>query len=127
MSNENFQKKFDLAFKKLANALENLEKTTIDKLHETSLHSSVLSISGDEHSIRSKIVEQNAIIQNLNDEINKLQKNILTITTENENLNEQNESLLKRINQLRSNSADLIDDIESDLIKISKIISEKCQ
>ncbi|MBU6338624.1 MAG: hypothetical protein KGQ36_01430 [Rickettsiales bacterium] len=127
MSNENFQKKFDIAFRKLTDALENLENTAIDKLHETSLHSSVLSISGDEHSIKGRIVEQNAIIQNLNDEINKLQKNILTITAENENLTTQNESLLKKINQLRSDSADLIDDIESDLIKISKIIEEKCQ
>jgi len=127
MSNENFQKKFEIAFKKLANALENLENIAIDKLHETSLYSSVLSVSGDENSIKGRIVEQNAIIQNLNDEINKLQKNILTITAENENLSKENESLLKKINQLRGDSVDLIDDIESDLVKISKIISKKCQ
>jgi hypothetical protein len=127
MSEVNLQKQLEINLGKISDAIENLEKITIDKLHETSLQSSVLSVSNDENSVRNRIIEQNAIIQNLNNEINKLQESILTITTENENLTKQNESLLKKINYLRSNSKDLIDEIESDLVKISKIIEEKCQ
>lgn len=121
----NSEKKFEEARAKLAEALENLEKITIEKLHETSLHSNMFNIEGDEKSIKSRIVEQTATIQSLNLELNNLQKTISKITAENENLEEQNQSLLKKINQLRSSSANIIDNIEFDLNQISKIITKE--
>jgi cell division protein FtsB len=125
MSKTNSEKSFEDSRAKLAEALENLEKITIEKLHETSLHSNMFNIEGNEKSIKSRIVEQTATIQNLNIELNNLQKTISKLSTENETLEEQNQSLLKRINQLRSSSANIIDDIESDLNQISKIITKE--
>lgn len=125
MSKTNSEKNFEDSRAKLAEALENLEKITIEKLHETSLHSNMFNIEGNEKSIKSRIVEQTATIQNLNIELNNLQKTISKLSTENETLEEQNQSLLKRINQLRSSSANIIDAIESDLNQISKIITKE--
>lgn len=124
-SKTNSEKKFEAARTKLAEALENLEKITIEKLHETSLHSNMFNIEGDEKSIKSRIIEQTATIQNLNLELNNLQKTISKISDENEALEEQNQSLLKKINQLRSSSASIIDNIEFDLNQISKIITKE--
>ncbi len=120
MSKENFE----LEQEKIYSTLEYLEQVILDKLHETSVSSTMLKASeNDEKSIKSTNIQQANIIQNLNIEVNRLQKTVAKLTEENEFLTSQNESLLKKINKLRSESENIIDNIENDLIKISKLIT----
>lgn len=116
------EKRFEEAQKQLSSALDNLEKAAIEKLHETSLNSNMFNVGEDDESIKARVIEQTATIQNLNNELNELQKTISEVSTENESLLDQNKSLLNKINQLRLTSGNLVDDIEIDLMQISKII-----
>lgn len=121
MSNDNFE----LEQEKIYSALEYLEQVILDKLHETSVSSTMLKASeNDERSIKATNIQQANIIHNLNTELNRLQKAVAQLTEENESLSSQNESLLKKINKLRSDSENVIDNIENDLIKISKLITK---
>jgi FtsZ-binding cell division protein ZapB len=124
MHKNNSTKRLEAAQKRLFEALKDLEKSTIEKLHETSLHSNMFNIEGDDKALKSRVVEQTATIQKLNDEVNRLQEVNSELSNENESIAQQNESLLKRINQLRLNSADLVDSLEADLVQISRIIAK---
>ena len=63
------------------------------KLHETIIQSKMINVSSDtddESQLKVKIVEQLAIIENLNSEINNLQKELENAGIEIEFLNERN-------------------------------------
>lgn len=126
MTTSNAKERFQEANRNLIVALENLEKIAIAKIHDTSLQSNMFHLGeGESSSLKAQIVSQTATIQNLNQELNKLQEENLSLTTENENLAQQNQSLLKKINKLRQDSENIIDDIQADLLKVSKIVEKQ--
>lgn len=93
--------KFDKARKRLARLLKTLEETIKNKLNETSIQSKVIEASeNEEDSWKARSIEKSAIIQNLNSELNKLQKNLEKLGLENEFLSEQNRILANKITQL---------------------------
>jgi archaellum component FlaC len=116
--------RFNTARRQLSNALQQLEQITIQKIHEATINSKMLDVADEDFGeLKTKIIEQTSIAQNLSEEINKLQKTLEEIGQENEFLTKKNKLLADKNSQLKSCGSSIIEAIESDLIKISKIIT----
>ncbi len=117
------QKKFEEARDRLAAALKNLEDIVTTKIHESSLSAKMLDVvDGDESSLRAKIFEQNAIIQNLNEELNKLQKSSSETDKENDFLKDKNRFFADKIFKFKTQGSGFIQSVENDLSRIKEII-----
>lgn len=125
MSKSSSEIRFEKSRKRLSEVLKNLEEVVKEKIHETALDSKMIDISDrNNESSRGQIIEQAAVIQNLNSEINKLQKNLSDLGNESEFLSEKNKVLGQRIQELRTQSKSLIDAIEADLLHIEEAIND---
>lgn len=125
MSKSASEIRFEKSRKRLSEVLKNLEEVVKEKIHETALDSKMIDISDrNNESSRGQIIEQAAVIQNLNSEINKLQKNLSDLGSESEFLTEKNKLLGERIQELRTQSKSLIDAIEADLLHIEEAIND---
>ncbi len=117
--------RFEKSRKRLSEVLRNLEEVVKEKIHETAIDSKMIDISDASNgSSRAQIIEQAAVIQNLNYEINKLQKNLSELGNEGEFLSEKNKLLGERIQELRTQSKILIDAIEADLLQVEEAIND---
>lgn len=123
MSKNNFSEtRLEKSQKKLSEAFNNLEKVIKMKLRETNIQAKMLDVSEEYDSdLKMKIVEQAAIIENLNLEINNLQKELEKAGIEIEFLNERNKIAVDKMNKMRSRSKIIIEEIENDLNKISEL------
>ena len=124
---ETAQKKFEEARNKLAAALKNLEEIAIAKIHETSRDSRMMLdvAEGDESSLRAKLFEQSAIILNLSEELNKIQKTTGETDKENDFLKEKNRFFADKIFKFKTQGSSLIQVIESDLSRVKEIIKNQ--
>ena len=111
MSQKDFEIRFDAARARLNNSLKELEKTVTEKLY----------LSSSNHRNTNED-EQSALIKNLNNELNKLQKTLVEIGSVNKNLTEENQKLLNDLNKFDSYSSFLVEEVESDLTRIEEII-----
>lgn len=117
------QKKFEEARDRLAAALKNLEDVVTTKINESSISAKMLdAVDGDESTLRAKVFEQNTIIQNLNDELNKLQKSTGETDKENDFLKDKNRFFADKIFKFKTQGSGFIQAIESDLSRIKEII-----
>jgi len=96
----------------LSRALNDLEKAIFEKLSSLKNTSTVNDPDGKQ------------IINNLNHEINSLQKTLAEIGLENEALKSQNHKLTKKIEQLKNNFSEIKKNIKFDLEKIKVIINQ---
>lgn len=121
------QKKFEEARDKLAASLKNLEEITIAKIHETSKNSRMMLdiAEGDESSLRAKLFEQSAIILNLSEELNKIQKTTGETDKENDFLKDKNRFFADKIFKFKTQGSNLIQAIESDLSRVKEIIKNQ--
>lgn len=117
--------KFETARKRLSDALRNLEEVMKQKLHDAAVESKMIDVSEDDSHTQAKIIEQETVIQNLNSEINNLQRNLSDLGKEAEFLDRKNKNLSEKFSELKEQGAGLIEAIESDLLKIEEIISEE--
>lgn len=113
--------RFDKARKRMAHAFENLEDAMKRKLHEEAIESRMI-VAGDADA---EIIEQATTIQNLNLEINNLQKSLSELGRESEFLNTKNKIFAEKLGAIRSEQMALIEAIESDLVKISDAIKSE--
>lgn len=112
MLQKDFEIRFDQARVRLNNSLKELEKVITEKL-----------LTSNDAELRSTGAgEQAGIIQNLSDELNKLQNTLAEIGDENEVLAAENKSLLSNLNKFSSQGSTLVEAIESDLVRIEEII-----
>ncbi len=116
--------RFEVARKRLAIALTDLEKTVKRKIYEDSVSASMLDATSDDSLLRAKIIEQEAIIQNLSSEINNLQKNLFDLGKETEFLNEKNKILAEKIAEFRREKSSL-SIIESGLAAVEEAMQEE--
>lgn len=123
MAKQDFKIRFDQARARLNNALKDLDKTAIEKLHETASQSRMLHVLGDENSLNAKVTEQNLTIQNLISEINKLQEGLAALGNENDVLIEENKVLSEDLEKLKEEGMMLVEAIELDLVQIEEIIT----
>ncbi len=118
--------RFNAARSKLALALQNLEDTIKEKIHEEAIQSRLIEISAnDAAQNQAKLIEQNNIIQSLNHEINELQKNLNELSQENEFLNEKMRALGHKMQSFQNAKKSLIEAIEMDLTAIEHLINSE--
>jgi exonuclease VII small subunit len=118
--------RFENARNKLSEALNNLEKTTQKKLREGTVETKVFNLSkNDVESFEAKLIQQSQIIENLNLEINQLQKSLSDLGAESEFLHERNKNLAEKLSQNHILQADLIKAVELDLAGIEELIKEE--
>ncbi len=122
------QIRFEEAREKLASTLQNIENTIIEKIRESAIHQQIDVDERDslarQASMQAKIIEQDAIIEKLNNEINKMQKSIEEIGKESEFSKEKNRFLADKIFKFKSQGSNFIQAIETDLARIHEIIKE---
>jgi hypothetical protein len=117
--------RFEKSRKRLSQALQNLEEIVKDKIHEASVNGRIINNSSAGFEVaNNRILEQDAIIQNLNSEINDLQKNLSELGAESESLEEENKILAKKLKTFQTNSEKIISAIEADLVKIEEVIND---
>jgi CII-binding regulator of phage lambda lysogenization HflD len=115
--------RFDNARKRLSRVLKNLEEVVKEKLSQEMIEMKVFnSDQSDGQNFESKIIEQSQIIENLNSEINNLQKNLSDLGKESEFLSTKNKIFSEKIAEIRTKQSTLIEDIESDLLRIEEVI-----
>ena len=117
--------RMETARKRLSDALKNLEKVTKEKLHQTVMESKVLDLNKNDEEAEVKLVQQASLIQNLNTEINNLQRNLSELGKESDFLSEQNKALNKKIGEFSNEKNSFIKSIEADLLKIEEIINKE--
>ncbi len=123
MSKTHAEIKFEKSRKRLSAALKNLEEVVKEKLHEASINATMMSVSDDDsNSANARLVEQETMVQKLNSEINKLQKNLSDLGQETEFLREKNSHLATKIANFRTEQNNLIMAIEADLAHIEEAI-----
>jgi hypothetical protein len=113
------------AQKKLSEAFNDLEKVVKSKVKESTIQAKMIDV-GDEYDsdLKMKIIEQAAIVENLNSEVNNLQKELERAGVEIEFLNERNKIAIDKINKMRNRGKMLVEEIEVDLLKISELTGE---
>ena len=119
MAKTHAELRFDNARKRLSHTLENLEDVMKRKLHDEAIESRMIAAADDSDTT---VVEQGITIQNLNLEINNLQKALSDLGRETEFLNIKNKVFADKLSEIRTQQLDLIAAVESDLVKISDAI-----
>ena len=113
------ENRFDKARDRLAQALKNLEEIVIEKIKETSIDTQMLNAV---NTNGTSLVEQSIIINNLSEELNKIQKTMREIDKENEFLKDKNQFFADKIFKFKSQGSNLIQAVESDLVRVKEII-----
>ena len=97
--------RFEKARERLSEALKNLEEVVKKKFHEEAIYSRMIDGDNNGYSVsQSRMIEQSQIIQNLNSEINNLQKNLSELGKETDFLREKNEMLIRKITKMKAES-----------------------
>lgn len=126
MKNPSTELRFDNARKRLADALKGLEESVKKKLHEGALGLKMLDVGHENFdSTQAKLIEQAVTIENLNSEINNLQKNLSVLGRDTEFMNTKNKLFAEKINETRNQQATLIAAIEADLAQIEAVITNE--
>ena len=126
MKNSSTELRFDNARKRLADALKGLEESVKKKLHEGALGLKMLDVGHENFdSTQAKLIEQAVTIENLNSEINNLQKNLSVLGRDTEFMNTKNKLFAEKINETRNQQATLIAAIEADLAQIEAVITNE--
>jgi len=124
MSKTHAENRFEKSRKRLAQVLKNLEEVVKDKIHETAINAKMIDVSDDiASSANARLIEQSSMIQNLNEEINNLQKNLSELGKETESLSEENKNLTAKFNKFQKECKKLVEEIEADIIKIEEVIN----
>lgn len=113
--------RFDRSRKNLSTALNRLEDVIKEKIHEASLLAD--GNAGDDE-VDAKIIEQNAMLNKLSEEVNSLQNELSELGKENEFLKENNKILWNRIENFNRQKNDLVTAIEADLVLIHEVIEK---
>ncbi len=117
------EQRFAKSRDRLALALQNLEEIVTNKIHETALNARMLEVAGnDDDALRSRLLEQLAIVQNLNEELNKIQKINSEISKENDFLKDKNRFFADKAFKFKTDGSSLIQAVEEDLNRIKEII-----
>jgi len=120
------QNKFEEAREKLATALKNLEEIITKKIDESSINAKIIDASNsDDSRLESQIIQQSLIIKNLNEELNKLQKNMAEIEKENDFFKDKNNFFADKVFKFKTQGSALIQAVENDLINIKEIITSE--
>jgi len=115
--------RFEKARKKLSDALKNLEEATKEKIHHASITATMIDIKYDnKDKAVTSLAEQLALIKNLNEEVNNLQRNLFEVGKETEFLREKNKSLLDKFDKFRAEGLAFIEAVEADLAGIEQVI-----
>jgi septal ring factor EnvC (AmiA/AmiB activator) len=123
MSKSASEIRFENTRKKLANAFKNLEEIIKEKLHEAATNATMMNLSDqDSENIHSKFLEQEQLIQQLNKEINNLQKSLSELGKESEFLREKSYIMAAKFNDISVQKKTLLEAIEADLIRIEEVI-----
>ena len=113
--------RFDKSRKNLSVVLKNLEEVVKEKIHEAS----ILKVSDQNaDEVDAKIIEQNALIVKLNEEVNRLQNELSELGKEAEFLKENNKTLWHRIESFNRQKTDLVTAIEADLVLIREVMEK---
>jgi hypothetical protein len=111
---------------KLFSTIDNLEYLVQRKVKESTIQAKMIDVSEEYDSdLKMKIVEQDATIENLNSEINNLQRELERAGVEIEFLNERNKIAIEKMTKMQNRAKQIIEEIESDLVKISDTINHK--
>ncbi len=118
--------RFNAARAKLALELKNLENTVKEKIHEEAIQSRLIEASAnDAAQNQAKIIAQTNTIQNLNHEINELQKHLNELSQENEFLNEKMRAMGQKMQHFQDVNKSLIEAVEIDLVAIEQLINSE--
>jgi hypothetical protein len=108
--------RFENARENLSRALQNLEETALQKIHEATLNTNIIDAkSSDSAHLRSQIAEQDSVIYTLKCEINNLQNNLSQLGDEIENLAEENRNLVNKIQKIHREGNETIEEIAKDI------------
>jgi hypothetical protein len=113
--------RFDRSRKNLSAALKQLEDVIRNKIKDS--HSHDLNIS-DSEEIDAAIIEKNAIITKLSDEVNRLQHELSELGKEAEFLKESNKALWQKIENFNRQKKSLVEAIAIDLKEIKNSIEK---
>jgi hypothetical protein len=105
--------RFNQSEERLNEALKNLEEIILNKIETLKIG----RVSNDD-------LEKISSINNLNSEINNLQKSLAEIGAENESLITQNKILSQKIANFKHYLPEIIAEIESDLSKINSLVKK---
>ncbi len=123
---ETSEQRFVKSRDRLALALQNLEEIVTNKIHETALNARMLEVAGnDDDALRSRLLEQLAIVQNLSEELNKIQKINSEISKENDFLKDKNRFFADKAFKFKTDGSSLIQAVEEDLTRIKEIIKNQ--
>jgi len=126
MSKNAAEIRFENARKRLSTALKELENVMKEKLHESAIEARMIDRDEDGGSSHhAKLIEQSTIIENLNSEINNLQKNLLEVGKQSDFLNEKNKVLGEKLGKFRERGASLVEAIEADIARIAEVIKNE--
>ena len=119
----NSQEKFIKAQEKLERALKNLEEVVTTKIDENSANSKLLNLEeSDTSSLHAKTIEQEAIIKNLSEELNKTQNLVSEMANDKDFLKDKNRFFADKVFKFKSQGSKLIQAVEDDLTTIRNII-----
>lgn len=125
MTKSNTKNRFEKARKDLSEALNALEDSVKQALHDHAQQSRMIGISdNDAQKNQTTIIEQSTIIEHLNKEINNLQNNLSDLGNENDFLGKESKAMISKMNNCENKQEKLIALIESDLIRIEELIKD---
>lgn len=110
--------RFSQAEERLDNALKQLEELVLSKI------SSLQELGGGANSLLQEDLEKLDSIDNLNTEINNLQKTLAEVGAENEQLIAENKMLHQKIAGVKNLLPEVIAEIEVDLLKINSLMKK---
>lgn len=111
---------------KLVEALHRIEECATAKIEEVIQNSEMFNNQNkDAVLLSAKVIEQNSLIENLNQEINSIQSAMEEMGKETEFLKEKNNFFADKMFKFKSQGSNLINAIESDLTRIKEIVGEK--
>jgi predicted nucleic acid-binding Zn-ribbon protein len=114
--------RFESARKRLSDALHDLEKILKQKIHQAAIESRIINHNETGARLETKVFEQAAMIQTLNQEINNLQKLLSDLGGEIEFISEKNKIISKKTEDFRIQGPNLIKAIESDIARIEDLL-----
>lgn len=108
---------------KINNNLLELENAVFKKVENQEINAKTFVFEdNDKSQLQSKLIQQQAIIENLGSELNETQKIIRELVKENEFLKNKNKEFGDKIFNLETHGSRLVEAIESDFLKIKDII-----
>lgn len=125
MSQSPSEKRFEEARKRLSESFDALEKVIKKKIVDSIEQEKLVHISDeDAEAYEAKIMQQETTIENLSEEVNRLQDQLSETGNEIEFLNEKSSVLTRRVEKIRYQQSELIEAIESDILRIEQLIND---